>query len=245
MKKLLVHFAILSILLHTVSSQAQKRNTKWINIVGGINSPLIIFQNAYGNAEFEYFPTIGLTGGVGVSYFKSTEWAFSGSVLATKNGQNYKGVQSSGDAERKVKLYYIEVPILVMKNLFNLKKPVWLSFGPDIFYLLKATQEYQRSGGDPLPHPEGMAEGDIKERFNPFDVSINLAFSQFYKLHKSEKNMWYISANSSFGLTDINSDDWKTPQTDGSYNGSHNIYLGIKVGLMLYKKSKSNPDSTF
>jgi len=39
--------------------------------------------------------------------------------------------------------------------------------------------------------------------------------------------------NSAIGLTDINSKDWQLKQMDGTYKGSHNFYLGFKVGLMF------------
>jgi len=245
MKKFLFYSVTLFLLLHATIANAQVPKSKWINVIAGINSPLMICQNAYGNPEFEYFPTLGLTGGAGMSYFINTEWGVNGSLLATKMGQNYKGVQSGGDAERKVKLFYLEVPLSVMKKVLIINKPVWLSWGPDFFFLLNAKQEYQRTGGNPLPNEEGMAEDEVNERYKPLDVSLNLAVSQFYKLNEAGTNMLLISFNTSFGLTDINSSEYKTPQPDGTYSGSHNYYMGIKVGLMLNTSRKDKWDSSF
>lgn len=248
MKKFLVNTVTLFCLLHTTIANAQERKSKWINLTFGINAPLIVYQNAYGNPEVEYFPTIGLSGGVGMSYFINSEWGLNGALQVTKSGQNYKGVQSGGNAERKVKLLYLELPLTVMKKVINSKTPVWLSFGPDFFYLINARQEYKRSGGNPLPNPEGMYEGSVNERFNTFDVSINIAASQYYnlnKLNKASSKMLLIALNTSWGLTDINSEEWKTPQPDGTYNGSHNFYLGIKVGLMFNTVRENNYNSTF
>lgn len=245
MKKSLFIIFTLILLLHTTIAKSQEQNSKWINIIGGINAPLIVFQNAYGNPEFEYSPKAVFTGGMGISYFINREWGVNLSLLATPMGQNYKGVQSGGDAERKVKLLYLEAPLIVTKKVLYTKTPVWLSVGPDFFFLLNANQEYQRSGGEPLPNPEGMDEGDIKERFNPIDVSLNIAMSQYYTLNESRKKMLLISLNTSIGLTDINSDEWKTPQPDGSYSGSHNFYLGFKVGLMLNTRKEKSWDSSF
>lgn len=248
MKRYLLYSCTLFLLMHATIANAQEKRSKWINIIGGFNIPLIVTQNAYGNPEFEYFPTLSLTGGVGMSYFIDTEWGLNGSILVTKLGQNYKGIQSGGDAERKVKLLYLEVPFIAMKKVINIKTPVWLSFGPDFFYLLNARQEYQRTGGNPLPYPEGMAEGDVKERFNPLDVSLNIAASQFYslnKLNKANSKMLLVSLNTSWGLTDINSEEWKTPQPDGTYNGSHNFYIGMKFGLMFNTVRENNYNSSF
>jgi len=245
MKKLRICSFTLILLLHITSANAQKRKTLWFNLIGGVNNSWILFQNAYGNPELEYSPTLGFTGGIGVSYFKDKEWGFTGSVLRTNLGQNYKGIQSGADAERKIELRYFETPLLVMKKVIHTKNPVWLSFGPDIFYLRSAKQEYQRSEGGPLPNPEALGDGDIEMRYNPFDVALNIALSQFYKLDVRSYHMVLISLNTSIGLTDINSDDWKIPQRDGSYSGSHNFYMGIKVYVMFNKFRSNNRNSGF
>jgi hypothetical protein len=49
--------------------------------------------------------------------------------------------------------------------------------------------------------------------------------------------MFLLSFNTAIGLTDINNIEWKIPQVDGTYTGSHNFYIGVKVGLM-FKASK-------
>jgi hypothetical protein len=49
--------------------------------------------------------------------------------------------------------------------------------------------------------------------------------------------MFVFSFNTSFGLTDINDIEWRIPQIDGTYTGSHNFYIGLKAGLM-FKVSK-------
>lgn len=233
MKKDILKAAIVIMLLHVVTANAQQVNSKWINVVTGLNSNWIVYQNAYGNPEIEYSTTFGFTGGVGMSYFISEKWGASFSVLATKMGQNYSGVQSGGDAERKVKLSYLELPLLFMAHIKNMPNPTWISFGPDIMVLLNAQQEYRRTGGEPLPNPDGMKIGDIRERFNPTDVALQLSLNKMYELNDTDNVMFLFSINTAFGLTDINSIEWKTPQRDGTYSGSHNFYIGIKAGLMF------------
>lgn len=249
MKRNTFFLALVFLLLQLTIANAQERNSKWINIVGGLNTPFIIYQNTYGNPEFEYFPTTGLTGGAGLIYFRNSEWVANGSLLITKIGQNYRGVQSGGNAERRVKLYYLEVPLLAMKNVIHIKTPVYISFGPDFFFLLSAKQEYQRTGGAPLVNQEGMAEGKITKRFNPVDVSLNFALSQFYKLkfkyNKKSNTKLFASLNTSIGLTDINRDKWRIPQPDGSYSGSHNLYMGFKIGLMINAFKDRSLNSSF
>ena len=243
MKKYILSLATFVMLLTAFSATAQQVNSKWINAVVGLNSSWIIYQNAYGNPEIEYSTTFGFTGGMGMTYFINEQWGVSGTFMATKAGQNYAGVQSGGDATRKVHLSYLEIPLLITKHIdaSSPDKPTWISFGPDILVLLKAQQEYVRKGGDPLPNPDGMKVGDIRERFNTTDVALNFAINKMYKMSGSDNVMFLLSFNTAIGLTDINSIEWKTPQIDGTYTGSHNFYIGIKAGLM-FKASKDKKD---
>lgn len=233
MRKYLYCVVIVSMILPAVVVQAQQENSKWINAVTGLNSSWIIYQNAYGNPEIEYSTTFGFTGGMGMTYFISNQWGVNASLLATKMGQNYSGVQSGGDAERKVKLNYVEIPLLIMRHISNAPNPTWVALGPDIMILTKAQQEYFRKGGEELTNPDGMKSGDIRERFNPTDVALNFSVNKMYELNDTDKVMFLFTINGAFGLTDINSIEWKIPQRDGTYTGSHNFYLGVKVGLMF------------
>jgi len=213
---------------------AQQKGSLWVNVTAGLNSTLILNQNAYGNPEMAYLPTFGLTGGLDVNYFHSYNWGYSGSLLVSKLGQNYSGIQAGAEAERKVKLLYLEVPLLVMKNIPFMKKPTWISFGPDILILLNAQQDYTREeGSPPLPYPDGMASGDITDRFKRADIAMDLSLNQIYSLNYSGKLMLLIALNTAIGITDINSPEWQIPNTHGEYGGSHNFYIGMKVALMI------------
>lgn len=233
MKKiLLLPITVILVFLATVT-KAQDEGSLWASAVGGLNSNWIIFQNAYGNPETEYSTTFGLTGGLGVSYFFTDTWGFNGSLLTTKMGQNYNGIQSGGEADRRVKLTYLELPLLFMKRGPYSPNPTWVSFGPDIFILLRANQEYSRKGGTDLPFPDYMVSGNIRERYKPFDIGLQFAVNKMYHMQASDKLIFLVSFNSALGLTDINDKDWQIPQRDGTYKGSHNFYIGMKVGLMF------------
>jgi hypothetical protein len=231
MKKNILILATFFLLLNAVKVHAQQEGTLWVNLITGVNSTWIFNQNAYGNPEIEYATTFGFTGGIGASYYFSDKWGFSPSVLASKLGQNYSGQQSGGDAERKLKLTYVEVPLLFMMHIPYAQNPTWISFGPDIMILANAQQEYFRKGGEPLPNPDGMKIGDVRERFNPTDVALSFAINKLYKLDDSGKSFFLLSFNTAFGLTDINSVEWKIPNMKDEYGASHNFYIGIKAGL--------------
>ncbi len=236
MKKYILSLAIIILVFLKTEVHSQQRGSLWFNVVSGGNSTWIVNQNAYGNQEIEYSAAFGFTGGVGVSYFHNRDWGFTGSFLASQLGQNYKGYQAGAVAQRKIKLMYLELPLMVMRGIRGTQYPTWVSFGPDIMLLLNARQDYSRDGGSPLPNPEGMIVKDTKERFNNVDVALNLSINRMYALDYSRKMMILFSLNSAIGFTDINKSAWQIANTHDHYGKSRNLYIGAKVGIMYNVK---------
>jgi hypothetical protein len=233
MKKSGIVCILIFILLLSVEVKSQQVHSLWINAVTGLNSTWLINQNAYGNPEFEYSTSFGLTGGLGATYFYKRHWGLSGSLLLSKLGQNYSGVQAGGDADRKVSLIYLEIPLMMMKDIPGMSYPTWISFGPDVMVLIKANQEYSREGGRDLPYPDRMETADVKERYKQVDVALNFSVNRMYNLDYFRKMMFLFSVNTALGLTDINTKEWQIPNTHDVYTGTHNFYIGLKVGLMF------------
>lgn len=240
-RKIMPYFITLIAFLLSLSTQAQRTKTMWVDVRTGVNSNFIVNQNAYGNGELEYTTTLGLTAGAGATYFLSYNWGANASLNWTKLGQKYYGLQSSGDAIRKIKLNYVEVPLLAMRRIGRPIKLTWLAFGPDLLFLVNAKQEYERDNGSPLPKPDYMVKGvtDVTERFRPIDIALYVSINKIYDIFQDRDFRLLISANMALGLTDINSKDWQTPNMHGVYAGSHNLSMGIKAGLM-YKAYVKN-----
>jgi hypothetical protein len=232
MKKTFVYLSILVTILLSEHLKAQKVGSLWIHALAGLNSNWILSQNAYGNPEMEYSTTFGPNGGGGVDYFFSKQYGFNGSVYLSKLGQNYKGILREVDADRRVKLTYVEVPLLLMLRLTPDSHPFWFSAGPDIMILAKAKQKFTRRGGLPLEN-EYLEDTDITDRFNPIDIALNFNANKMFLLKNTDSRMLVVTLNSAIGLTDINSKEWQLEQMDGTYKGSHNFYIGFKVGLMF------------
>ena len=233
MIKYIQFLVVILMLLNSFDIVAQHRRSLWINGITGVNGSLTINQNAYGNPEMAYAPTVGLTGGMGMSYFYDKKTAFNGSILYTKLGQNYSGVQAGGHAKRGIKLAYLEVPLMVMKQITVMRFPAWIALGPDVMVLLNANQLYSREGGNALQNPEWMASGIITDRFKRVDFAINASVSQFVDLKWYRKTILLLTLNTAIGLTDINSYEWQIPNSHGVYGRSYNFYMGFKVGLMF------------
>jgi hypothetical protein len=234
MKKTLTLLIILFLIAISFDVKAQKAESLWIDLRGGLNTSFIVNQNAYGNGELDYATTFGFTAGLGASYFLTDVWGINASFTWAKIGQNYSGMQSSGDAKRKVKLNYLELPLLAMRKIEGTKVPTWIAFGPELMFLTGAKQDYHRKDGGPLPKGENMIEGitDIKERFKPVDIAMNITLSKMYDIYENSKFRLLLTANMAYGLTDMNSKDWRILNMKNKYDGSHNFYMGMKVGVM-------------
>jgi len=238
MKSFLKKSIVLLFVLLSFKAFSQDEGTYYLDARGGFNSIWIANQNAYGNMEMPYGTTFGLTGGLGFSYF-ADGWAFNSAPVFSQMGQIYSGEQNGGTAERTLKLNYIQVPLMAMYEIKYTQNPTWIAFGPELSFLLSAKQDYMRTGGYELPKPENLIIGitDVKDRFKPFDLGLAFAVNKLYELNYSDKFMLLLSFNTGFGLLDINSKDWHTPNPKGIYKGSHNFYIGLKGGL-LFKLSK-------
>jgi hypothetical protein len=233
MKKYILSLTTIIILLLSVEGKAQQIHSFWVYGVTGINSNWILNQNAYGNQEFEYATSFNLTGGIGINYFYNRDWGMGGAVHYSTMGQNYSGMQAGGEAKRMVKLNYIEIPLSVMRQLPYMNYPTWITAGPDILVLLNAKQDYNRDGGSPLPNPDGMRVGDITERFKPVDIALSFSANRMVELNYFRSIMFLFTVNTTLGITDINTKEWRIANTHGIYARSQNFYIGAKVGLMF------------
>jgi hypothetical protein len=224
---------ILFFILIPAGMFAQDEKSLWIDAKAGFNSVWLVNQNAYQNRELDYATTFGLTGGLGISYFLNDDWGVNTSPGYIKLGQNYNDKQSVGEVSRKVKLAYIQVPLLFMHKMPMTNDPTWIAFGPSLMFLTAASQEFKNSGEYPVNNPEGVITGDVKERYKPFDLALNFSVNKMYELRSSDNMMFLLSFDTSFGLLDINSKNWQMPNIHGDYSGTHNFYFGLKAGLMF------------
>jgi hypothetical protein len=241
MKKNILNLISGFLLILSAPVHAQQPASAWISGIAGFNNNWIFYQNAYGNPELEYsVATINYTAGIGINYL-TNKWGVDVSVLRNRMGQSYGGMQAKGDTKRKIRLTYIEVPLMVWRNIPFKKNPTWISFGPDVLILLKASQEYMREGGMELQFPDRMNTGEITSRFNKIDVALRFSYSKIFDIPNIEKAKLVLSANAAIGMSDINSSEWRIKEPAGNYSASHNFYMGIKAAIMFRVWRKYNP----
>lgn len=239
MKSSIKKLLILSSVLLSLQAFSQEEGTYYLDARVGFNNIWIANQNAYGNMEMPYGTTFGLTGGLGFTYF-GEGWAFNSSPVFAQLGQSYSGEQNGGETDRKIKLNYIQVPLMGMYEIKFTQTPTWIAFGPELSFLLGAKQDYMRTGGYPLPKPENLIIGitDVKDRFKSFDLGLAFAVNKLFEMNYSDKFMFMLSFNTGLGLLDMNKKDWQIPNPKGVYKGSHNFYIGLKTGLLFKIKEK-------
>jgi len=249
MKNLFTAVFIVAILASPIFALGQKNNTSWISADLGANNTWILNQNMYGNTELPYSATIGYSGELSYHHFID-KYGYSAGLGIANLGQNYEGEMAGANAKRKVNLTYLELPVMGMYNLGGKRRQTWLSVGPQFMFLLSARQDFSRTGERLIPHPELMSQGSVNviNRFKPVDIMLAFGLTNFFpiKIHdvipyrSSEKIIWSLSLEGALGLTDINQKQFQISNTHNVYAGSHNFYLGIRVGIMSNLKEMHN-----
>ena len=233
--KLLKTSCITFVLLFAYTSQAQPSKSTWLTTNIGLNSDWILNQNAYGNQELDYGTKFGLNASLGLNYYLNAEYGFSTGVGIGNFGQNYQGEQAGAKATRKVNLNYVQVPLFAMKQLCDPHHPCWLTFGPQLMFLTSGKQTYSREEGSSLPNPEYLPEGkiDVTKWYKPFDLMLNLVFTNLYYMRTNDKVRMMLSFNAAMSLLDINAKEYQIPNVHDEYNASRNFYIGVQWGFMF------------
>jgi len=249
MKYIYTVILIVAIFISPKFTLGQKNNTSWIKADFGANNTWILNQNMYGNPELPYTATIGYAGELSYQHF-IREYGYSFGLGIANLGQNYEGEMAGANAQRKVNLTYLELPVMGMYNLGGKREQIWLSAGPQLMFLLAASQDFSRSGERVIPDPELLSQGSVNviNRFKPVDVMLAFGLTNFFPIKShdvipyrtSEKIMWSLSLDGAIGLSDINQRQYQISNTHNVYAGSHNFYLGIRIGIMSNLKSMHN-----
>jgi hypothetical protein len=247
MKKIITYAVIAVLSAYPLYTLGQGSQSSLISADLGINNTMILNQNAYGNQEMPYSAKFGFSGVASYKHFIN-KYGYSVGLGYINLGQKYSGDLAGTNARRTISLNYIKVPITMMYNLGGKHQQTWLSVGPQIMILLSARQDFTREGGRELPNPELLINGNtnVINRFKPVDVMLNFEVTRLFAFWATNippykpagKLMWSLALDGAIGLTDINQKDYQLENTHNVYAGSHNFYLGIKLGLMLKTKVK-------
>ena len=77
--------------------------------------------------------------------------------------------------------------------------------------------------------PYSVSEATITERFNSIDIAGRLDLGVEISLMK---HLWLNAGMTlGYGFTDINNTDWHLQDHSGAYHPSHNVTIGLNVGI--------------
>jgi len=249
MKNLSAALCIVILLVSPIMTMGQQKNTSWISAGVGANNTWILNQNMYGNPELPYIAKFGYSGEISYQQINNIN-GYSVGIGIANLGQRYEGEMSGANAQRKVNLTYLKLPVMGIYNLGGKRQRTWLSVGPQLMFLLDARQDFNRTGDRLIPNPELISQGSVNmtNRFNPLDVMLAFGLTDFSPIKvrnvipfsASEKIMWSLSLDGAVGLSDINQKQYQISNTHNEYAGSHNFYLGIRIGIMSNLKEMHN-----
>lgn len=252
MNKIFALTIFATLLANSLSTLGQGIKSSLVSVDFGMNNTMILNQNTYGNQEMPYSPKFGFSGLASYKHFINN-YGYSLGLGFINMGQKYVGDMAGTYTRRKINLACLQVPLTVMYNLRGKHHHTWLSAGPQFMILLSARQDFDREAGRVLPNPELLINGntDVINRFNPADVMLNFEVSRLFAFRATNilpykpagKLMWSASLDGSIGITDINQQAYQLENTHNVYGGSHNFYIGMKIGLML--KTKIRDEESF
>ena len=229
MKK--IYTLILAIALIVPATYAQKGLS-----IGGNGMSLssaIVNQNSWGNGhEYDFKATFAPSFGFDIGYnFNDNVGIYTG-YWFNKLGQRYKDDYDGSNWARDIELKYQMIPIML--KFTGSQTRVNFVGGIGILYaMLKEGNQTWTRDGEPWTentdtHTD-LGASDVTDRFVSSDIIFNLELGARIILMDN----LYIDAtmNFGYGLKDINDENWHTPDSDGTYNASHNAYGGFKVGI--------------
>lgn len=166
MKKMLVCVALIASAA-TVNAQKFK-----VGLGGAFNSTWLMNKNVFDAADnLDIDMTFGGNFGLKVQYYFNDKVGLELGVQKAGHNQKYTGdVSSTLTYDQKVKLRYMEVPLLLR---LGGDKGAYFEFGPQFSFLNKATETYELSTANPLVD---YSDKDIKNNLNSTNIGILVGF---------------------------------------------------------------------
>jgi hypothetical protein len=238
MRKIII-LTTLALILTFGQSFAQKR--LYFGLTGTGYSTWITNQQNYGRPDMDYVATFGGGGNVVIGFDFSKNIGLQLQFGYAKLGQKFKDTQVVNDTTyqytRNIKLNYLQLPLLFKYRSNGEVVKFYVMAGPQFNFLLSANQTYYKNDikiDDQYQNPYTsewvkLGEEDITSYYTSTDIFARLDFGVDIKILDN----LFINTGLSFayGLTDINASEWHIPDSDGNYNGSHNISFGFNVGI--------------
>jgi hypothetical protein len=216
----------------------------------GLNSWITNQQN-YGRPDMDYVATFGGGGNINIGFDFNNHIGLQLQFGYEKLGQKFKDSNVVNDTTysytRNIKLNYLKLPLLFKYRTSGEVAKFYFMVGPQFNFLLSANQTYYKNDvkvedqyQNPITNESvKLGEEDITSYYTSYDIFARLDFGADIII---VKNLFLnFGLSFAYGLTDINSTDWRVPNSSGDYNPSHNIDIGFNVGInycLDFSKSK-------
>lgn len=231
---------VTSLFLFTLSVSAQKGHEVIIGAGASVSSVWIVNQNFYGEPELNYAPKMGYGGSFNMGYHATENIGLQIEFQYSVQGQKYDDKQVIDevkyDTKRDITLAYFNVPLLFKYAFGTASTKFRIMAGPQVGYLLEATQTYKRDGqtlGTTAVNLDGKTfktdAKNIQDRFSEYDIGMVLDLGA--DIHLSDKFFFSPGFRMNYGLKDINAEAYRMPDKDGEYAASHNFLFGFFFGL--------------
>lgn len=210
----------------------------YFGLAGTGLSSVITNQNNYGLPfEMDYQLTFGGAGNATIGFDFNKNIGLRLEIGFSKLGQNYKDNYKDTNYTRKVRLNYLQLPLLFKFRTGGEVAKFYVMAGPQFNILLSASQSYLKQeviyDEYYIPvdwsQPILIGKETITERYNPLDILGRIDFGADIRL--AQNLFLNAGLTLAYGFLDINATDYQVPDKDGNYNPSHNIYGGINFGI--------------
>jgi len=235
---------LVSIIVLPLIMRSQDSSYFHLGLGGSLNSVWILNQNMYGQPEIDYVKKIGGNVIIAVGYNFNRAAGLRLEPSFAWQGQKYEGNQliagTTYNTTRDIKLNYFQLPLLFRYTPGKKDNKFHLMAGPELAFLLSAKQEYLRDGQKPDPFYSEFAgrqidpgEENITDRYKNLDFMIVADLGMDIKL--TGNLFMNIGIRLSYGIIDINAEEWQIENFEGTYEPSKNFTAGITAGFNFWK----------
>ncbi len=171
MKKLLLSVAIVATAL-TVNAQKFK-----VGLGGAFNSTWLMNKNVFdADDDLDIAMTFGGSFGLKTQYYFNDKLGLELGIMRTGHNQKYD--LNDGDGDVKLKLRYLDVPLLLRVGG---DKGAYFEFGPQFSFLTSAKEDFNYS----LNSLFDYSDRDVKSTLNGTNIGIILGFGADVDLSES------------------------------------------------------------
>ncbi|MBS1764582.1 MAG: PorT family protein [Bacteroidetes bacterium] len=229
MKKLLLSVAIVATAL---SVNAQKFK---VGLGGAFNSTWLMNKNVFdADDKLDIAMTFGGSFGLKTQYYFNDKLGLELGIMRTGHNQKYEGTISNSSYSTKLKLRYLDVPLLLRVGG---DKGAYFEFGPQFSFLSTAKEDRNASGS-------GYKNKDVKNSLNATNIGVLIGFGADVDL--SESITLTAGLRIGYGFTDVTKektfsvdDAWATSWAnrnkgfnEPSYKSTNRLFGGINLGIL-------------